>query len=203
MKYNETNMIVEDVLTDSEIQEVYQALQNNNGGAFVEPHCQQNYFIELPKHIVDKFTSHARSVSGNNDIVLTEYCYAIYKNTQKENSSYRPSLFPHYDETFKEPRFTFDYQLKSNIDWTIVVEPDKEFILKDNQAVTFSGTHQIHWRVPTIFNDDQYVEMIFCHFSDPNSGPKDSDVNDIMNEKASIYKKKFLDNGGFSNGGIA
>lgn len=203
MKYSETNTIVDNVLTDDEISEIYSALNNNNGGAFVEPHCQQNYFIQLPNHIIDKFTSHARKISNNENLVLTEYCYAIYKNTNNEKASFRPSLFPHYDETFKEPRFTFDYQLKSNISWPIVVEPDKEFTLKDNQAVTFSGTHQIHWRVPTIFNDDQYVEMIFCHFSDPNSGPKDSDVNDIMNEKASIYKKKFLDNGGFSNGGIA
>ena len=203
MKYEESNVIVEDVLSNEEIQQIYDAVKNNNGGSFVEPHCQQNYFIQLPDSIINKFTHHARKISNNDNLVLTEYCYAIYKNTKNENEDFRPSLFPHYDETFKEPRFTFDYQLGSNIDWAIVVEPGKEFTLKNNQAITFSGTHQIHWRVPTIFNDDQYVEMIFCHFSDPNSGPKDSDVNDIMNSKASIYKKKFLDKGGFSNGGIA
>lgn len=203
MKYDESNVIVDNVLTDEEIDQIYNALKNNNGGAFIEPHCQQNYFIQLPDNIINKFTEHAKNISKNNNLVLTEYCYAIYKNETNEKGTFRPSLFPHYDETFKEPRFTFDYQLKSNISWPIVVEPEKEFILKDNQAVTFSGTHQIHWRTPMSFDDDQYVEMIFCHFSDPASGPKESDVNDIMNSKASIYKNKFLENGGFSNGGIA
>lgn len=199
MHYNENNEIVEDVLTPSDIEEIYKSLDNNNGGAFVEPHCQQNYFIQLPQHIIDKFTLNARRVSNNNNIVLTEYCYAIYKNFTNDKGSFIPSLFPHYDETFKEPRFTFDYQLKATLDWPLVVEPDKTFILKDNQALTFSGTHQIHWRVPTKFTDNDYVEMIFCHFSDPTSGPKDSDVNEIMDKKASIYKELFFKNGGFSN----
>lgn len=203
MKHDESNVIVKDILTESEISEIYEAVKNNNGSAFVEPHCQLNYFIKLPDYIVEKFTKHAKDISGNNNLVLTEYCYAIYKNTNKDGVVYKPSLFPHYDETFKEPRFTFDYQLNANISWPIVVEPDKEFVLLNNQAVTFSGTHQIHWRVPTLFEDTDFVEMIFCHFSDPSSGPKGENLNKIMDSKAIEYKKQFFDNGGFTNGRIA
>ena len=41
MKYEESNVIVEDVLSNEEIQQIYDAVKNNNGGSFVEPHCQQ------------------------------------------------------------------------------------------------------------------------------------------------------------------
>lgn len=200
MKYTESNTVVENVLTDEEISQIYEAVKDNNGEDFIRPHCQLNYFIRLPESIIDKFTKHAREISGNNNLVLTEYCYSIYKNTiDKNGEKLRPSLFPHYDETFKEPRFTFDYQLNSTIDWPLVVEPDKEFILKNNQALTFSGTHQIHWRTPVSFSDNDYIEMVFCHFSDPSSGPKDSDVNDIMNDKAKHYRDIFFNDGGYSN----
>lgn len=200
MKYTENNVVVDNVLTQFEIEQIYEAVKNNNGEDFVEPHCQLNKFIRLPEEIIEKFTQHARKISGNNNLVLTEYCYSIYKNKKDNNGkNLLPSLFPHYDETFKEPRFTFDYQLRSTIDWPLFVEPDKEFILKDNQALTFSGTHQIHWRTPVVFNDDDYIEMIFCHFSDPSSGPKEDDVNDIMNAKAKHYRDIFFNDGGFSN----
>lgn len=200
MKYDEVNTIVDNVLTEDEIAQILTALENKSGSAFVAIHCQTNNFIHLPQNLVDKFTNYARSISGNNNLVLTEYCHNRYENVEKDGKSYKPSLFPHYDETFKEPRFTFDYQLRSNIDWPIVVEPNKELILKDNQAATFSGTNQIHWRTPTTFKDGDFVEMVFCHFSDPTQGPKPEEVNDVMNEKAAKYQEWFDANGGYSNG---
>lgn len=201
MKYDEINTVVEQVFTSNEISDIYKAIENNVGGDFVKVHSQANTFISLPENILNKVRDKSRELSGNNNLEITEYCHARYNNVTSNCGQFhfKPSLFPHYDETFKQPRFTFDYQLNSNIDWALVVEPDKEFILKDNEALTFSGTHQIHWRKPTHFEDDQYVEMLFFHLSDPNSGPKGEDVNKIMNEKANHYKKIFYANGGFSN----
>jgi hypothetical protein len=79
------------------------------------------------------------------------------------------------------------------------VAPDKKFTLKNNQALTFSGTHQIHWREPQNFEDDQYVEMLFCHLSDPTLPPKTPEVNEYMNALAIKYKSQFYANGGFTN----
>ena len=200
MKHDESNVIIDNVLTQEEVDQIFAAVEKSHGSDFVSVHCQTNNFIELPKNIVDKFTEQARSVSGNNNLVLTEFCHSIYKNREVDGKKYRPSLFPHYDETFKAPRFTLDYQLKATIDWPIVVEPNVELILKDNQAATFSGTNQIHWRTPTEFADSDSVEMIFCHFSDPSIEEKDKATNDIMNEKALKYKEQFYSSGGFSNG---
>jgi len=199
MKHNEKNIIVKNVFSDNEIEQIKNSVNNSSGSAFIEPHCQLNNFIKLPENIILKITNYAREISGNNNLVLTEYCHAIYKNTKKNERIYRPSLFPHYDETFLEPRFTFDYQLDANIDWPLVVAPDTEFVLENNQALTFSGTHQIHWRKPTIFNDDQYVQMIFCHLSDPNTTTKDDNVNKFMDSEATKYLEIFYNSGGFSN----
>lgn len=200
MKQDEKNIIIDNVLTEEEIVQIWNAVNNSHGTDFVSIHCQTNNFIELPQNIIDKFTNYAKYISGNNNLVLTEFCHSDYKNREVNGKKYRPSLFPHYDETFKTPRFTLDYQLKATLDWPIVVEPNLELTLKDNQAVTFSGTNQIHWRKPTEFSDTDSVEMIFCHFSDPNSEEKDSDVNDSLNQKAKQYQELFNANGGFSNG---
>jgi hypothetical protein len=195
------NVIVDDVFTKEEIDLIYKAVENNNGNTFVEPHAQANTFIELPESIINKVTQKAKEISGNENLVVTEYCHARYANVTSHCGKFhfKPSLFPHFDETFKEPRFTFDYQINGNVDWPLVVAPDKKFVLKNNQALTFSGTHQIHWREPKHFTDDQYVEMIFFHFSDPSSGPKSEEVNEKMTAQAIRYKHDFFANGGFSN----
>ena len=201
MNYNENNVLVEDVFTQQEVNDIYKSMQTASGGDFVKVHCQANTYITLPDNIINKVTEKAKDISGNNNIVLTEYCHARYNNVTSNcgRFHYKPSLFPHYDETFKEPRFTFDYQLAGNVEWPIVVEPDKVFSLKNNQAVTFSGTHQIHWRQPQAFADNEFIEMLFFHISDPSMGPKGEDVNKIMNQKAQMYSEQFYANGGFTN----
>lgn len=195
------NVIVDNVFTKEEIDLIYKSVENNSGHTFVEPHAQANTFIELPESIINKVTQKAKEISGNDNLVVTEYCHARYANVTSHCGKFhfKPSLFPHFDETFKEPRFTFDYQINGNVDWPLVVAPDKKFVLKNNQALTFSGTHQIHWREPQHFTDDQYVEMIFFHFSDPTGAPKSEELNEQMIAQAIRYKSDFFANGGFSN----
>jgi len=203
MREDEVNTIVEDVFTKEEIDAIYKAVENNVGSAFIEPHSQANTFIHLPDSIIDKVTSLVRQLSGNDNLVISEYCHARYANVTSNCGKFhfKPSLFPHVDETFKEPRFTFDYQLNGNVDWPIIVAPDKSFSLKNNQAVTFSGTHQVHWRQPQLFADDQFVEMVFFHCTDPTMPPKTEEFTESMVVKALRYKKTFFANGGFSNNG--
>jgi hypothetical protein len=195
------NVVVENVFTPEEINLIYKAVQNNSGHEFISPHAQANTFIQLPDSILEKVTAKVRELSGNENIVITEYCHSRYANVTSNCGKFhfKPSLFPHFDETFKEPRFTFDYQLKSNVDWPLVVAPDKKFVLKDNQALTFSGTHQIHWRDPLHFTDDQFVEMLFFHCSDPNGETKTEELNERLNVEAIRYKHDFFANGGFTN----
>jgi hypothetical protein len=202
MNYFETpNTVVENVFTQNEINQVYQAVGNNSGGEFIQPHAQANTFIKLPDAIVEKIEKYARDISGNDNLVLTEYCHSRYQNVTSNCGKFhfKPSLFPHYDETFKEPRFTFDIQLNANIEWPLVVAPDTKFVLKNNQALTFSGTNQIHWREPVYFEDDQYVEMLFCHLTDPSEPQKSDMDNELVKAQSIKYKRQFFANGGFTN----
>ena len=201
MKIDEANVIVEDVFTKEQIDSIYNSMQHNTGGAFIKAFSQANTYIKLEDDILDKVTNKAKEISGNNNLVLTEYCHARYANVTSNCGKYhyRPTLLPHSDQTFKEPRFTFDYQLNGNTEWPIIVEPDKNFSLKNNQAVTFSGTHQIHWRKPQNFKDDEYIEMLFFHFTDPNAEPNSKETESLINAKANKYATDFFSNGGFVN----
>jgi len=76
-----------------------------------------------------------------------------------------PQLSPHVDTNFKQPRLTFDVQLKSNTSWPIVVENTK-YVLNNNEALIFSGTHQVHWREKKCFNKGEHVDMLLCQFSE-------------------------------------
>jgi hypothetical protein len=199
MKYSEQNLIVENVLTEDEILEIYKILKNPNNTYLMKLFTQTVSDFDLPKNIQDKIIDYSEKISGESGLEISEYQFARYKNVVDPDSGkvLRPNLIPHRDSSFTEPRFTFDYQIGGNTAWSLVVE-EKKFELKNNQALTFSGTHQVHWREPKIFSDDEYVDMVFFHLKKTNSSPYSEEVDSLMEEKT----KKYLDlyNGGAYDG---
>jgi hypothetical protein len=159
------NKIYSDIFSLEELEILYNAITDDttNRTEIVPIYAQKVWFVEIPSIIVDKVTSIMKDIHKQ-EVKLEEICFARYS---KEYGEF-PVLTPHFDNTFKEPRVTFDVQLNANIKWPIVVE-GKSFLLKDNQAMTFSGTHQVHWRDPINFKDGDFIEMLFCHFSLPNA----------------------------------
>jgi hypothetical protein len=155
------NQIYKDIFTKEELDSIYSVIDINQtkNTEIVDLYSQKAWFVNLPDSIKNKVSTLANKIYGNN-VKLEEICFARYS---KEYGKF-PVLTPHYDNTFKESRVTLDVQLKSNIDWPIIIQ-DKSFTLKDNQAITFSGTNQIHWREYQEFNDSDFIEMLFCHFS--------------------------------------
>lgn len=191
MKYEETNEIVRDVLTEQEIQEIYKMLETPSQQYVMKRFNQKISDFRLPESVERKVIKHCEEISGETGLMISEYQFARYTNIINEDGTIgAPFLSPHYDETFKEPRFTFDYQMRSNTSWPLVVE-EKEFALEDNQALTFSGTHQIHWRVKKTFSPEDFVDMIFFHLKKAGAEPKSSDVNMTMNEKAKHFIKVY------------
>ena len=77
-------------------------------------------------------------------------------------------------------------QLKSNIDWPILVE-GQSFTLKNNEALTFSGTHQVHWREYRKFKEEDFIDMLFCHFTIKDNPKKITMDEKITIESQSIY----------------
>lgn len=191
MKFDEKNTIVNNVLTYDEIEIVYQILKNPYRQYVHELFNQEVSDFQLPEDIRKKIVEYCESISGVTNLEIAEYQFARYANIYNEDGTVgKPYLFPHFDETFAEPRFTFDYQVGGNCVWPLVVE-GKEFTLENNQALTFAGTHQVHWRTKKIFEDHEYIDMIFFHLKEKNALPKAEDVNNIVREKAKKYRKEY------------
>jgi hypothetical protein len=191
MKFSEKNVILENVLDENEISQIYSNISQAYDSYVMERYGQQVSNFEMPKSALKKIISYCEEVSGVSGLVLQAYQFSRYEKFVRDDGVVsEPRLIPHYDG-FPEPRFTFDYQIKSNTSWPLFVE-GKEFVLNDNQALTFSGTHQIHWRSKKEFGPGEFIDMIFCHLFLPGDSKNDEAHWDTMNNK----ERKFLEMNG-------
>ena len=189
MKANEINTIVENVLSEEEISNLYSLVQASSQEMLVKHYGQSVVDFDLPKSVENKIISISESLSGETDLEISEYQFARYVKVIDKDSGQEilPQLWPHWDNTFEEPRFTFDYQIGGNTSWPLVVE-EKEFILKNNSALTFSGTHQIHWRKTKSFIENEYLDMVFFHLKKRGAEPYPLSWAEEMNSKMQYYK---------------
>lgn len=158
----EHNEVYKNIFSDDQIKSIYNVIKDDSSSTIVQIYAQKVWFVDMPEDIKNQVKNFIIDKYGIN-LKLEEIAFARYSKQYGK----LPNLTPHYDNTFLEPRITFDIQLKGNIDWPIVVE-NKKFILKNNEALTFSGTNQIHWREHVRFNNEDFIDMLFCHFSLPD-----------------------------------
>lgn len=191
MKYDEINTIVSSVLTEDEIITIYSIIEKSQDRYLMDIFNQQIADFVLPENISKKIIAKCEELSGESDLEITEYQFSRYEKIVDEDGSIKnPNLFPHYDGSFPEPRFTFDYQIGGNTTWPLVVE-GVVFELKNNQALTFSGTHQIHWRSKKDFKDGERIDMIFFHLRKKGANKKDISVLETMNKKQAKFKEMY------------
>lgn len=191
MKRNEKNIIIKDIFTEQEIKDLYSVIDNADmNDTFVQKaFCHRAYFINLPESIINKIKKVAQE-HYDKELELTEVSFARYSYDMYQDglADVTPSLYPHFDNAFHEPRFTVDFQIKSNRSWPIIVE-DREYLIEDNEALTFSGTHQIHWRPHTEWKEGEFIDLIFTHFAE-----KDRELNSLDNdEDHKIFMKNLED----------
>jgi len=203
MKFNEKNIIVKNILTKEEIERVKDSVVSAENSNQFDILGYYVWHLTMPEDIVKKFTRIAEEICGE-ELVLEEYNTSRYElRSNDDGSETHPLLFPHTDEAFKEERFTLDYQLESNISWPIIVKSEnetKELVLLDNEAGTFSGTHQVHWRPKRIFNKGEFLTLIFMHFKKAN-GAKELSLEHInhMRNLAKIEYDEWMKQEGRSN----
>ncbi len=116
----------------------------------------------LPKDIEEKLTSLAKQYYNDSDLILSHYQYLDYYGQYGNGNS--PMLPPHLDTENYYTKISIDYQMKSNIDWAIVVE-GQSFILKDQEVLVFEAGERIHWRDPIKLKPEDRCEVIVFHFS--------------------------------------
>lgn len=181
------NSVCKNIFTQKEIEDIYDRIDyyQKENTTIVPIYAQKVWFTEFPENIIQKVKSVAEK-EYNEELTLEGMSFARYSIEYGE----RPNLTPHYDNTFVEQRLTLDIQLKSNIKWPIVVE-DNKFILNDNEGLTFSGTHQIHWRDYKDFENEDFAEMLFCHFSLKDKKPISLQEKVEMERKMSLYSNRY------------
>ena len=182
------NQIIKNIFTKEEMELIYDHINHcSDENLFFHPAFgHKAYYWGMPQLIQDKALSVAQQYSDV-PLKLTEVSAARYANGYINP----PNLYPHIDG-FEAPRFTFDIQLKSTRNWPIFVE-GKEFVLRDNEAIIFSGTNQMHWRTKTTFKDDDIVDMLFCHFSEDSDSPtlNTEEFTKHMMEREEEFKKMY------------
>jgi hypothetical protein len=192
------NIVVDNVLTRQQIDTVYDSLKNPTNEFFFDFYGQSIKDFVLPQDVKDRVVVLAEQASGLDGLEIAEYQFSRYAPNDPENL---PNLSPHFDG-FTEARLTFDYQIGSNTSWALSVE-GREFILKDNQALTFSGTHQIHWRLHKKFGPKEYVDMIFFHLKQKDAKPNTPELKEIMQQRKDKYSEVWYNsiNKGENNNG--
>lgn len=118
--------------------------------------------FDVPKNILNKLLDLAKKFVDDPDLELTHYQYLDYYGKYGNGNS--PMLPPHLDVENYYTKVSIDYQMRSNIDWAVVVEGEK-FFLKDNEVLVFEAAERIHWRDPIILGEDDRCEVIVFHFS--------------------------------------
>jgi hypothetical protein len=184
------NVIVNNVFSDEQIASIYNdinlesnkdiMMQDFYGRLYIPLYWRQKTHISDPidlkinQSIFDSIINYSSKFS-NVELQIESISFARY------SSQYGiPLLHPHTDTNFKEPRLTFDVQLSGNVTWPIVIE-HKEYILQNNDAVVFSGTHDIHWRSRKVLENDEYVDILLCQLSEKTDNPNTIDDEFMKN----------------------
>lgn len=123
-------------------------------------------------------------VKNNTDIPVNKPDFHFAKYAK--SSGYRPQLYPHYDVHLKKPHLTLSIQIESSFPWAMYID-GKEYVLKDNQGLLFSGTHQIHWRKNVEFGEYDYSDVLLSQFSVAYEEELSEDHYKYMQQKKDKY----------------
>jgi len=143
---------------------------------------------DIPYGIIRKLNEEAQKI--NPDLELGIISFIRY---DKQYGFVQ--LIPHYDKPSRV-QFLFDIQVNSNVQWPLVVAEHGEYNMVDNDILILDVTKKIHWRKPQVFEDGQFLDLMFVTFNNKNmeigsADDHDSDVKpyyDAYKEYAdSIY----------------
>ena len=155
--------ITKNLFTEKDVQDIYSYLESiDNKKRFdFKGRTRLDFDNNFPSHLLKKITNIAKNKNPNLEF-LSAY-------SSEYNLKYGdPSLNPHFDTT--SATYTVDYQLDSNIDWSIFIE-GKRFNLKNNEAISINVRENAHWRPQRHFIEGESTTMIFFHFIDRENMP--------------------------------
>lgn len=151
----------------------------------IEQMSRMQIQFDVPPNIEAKLLKLAKEFVDE-DLVLSHFQYLDYYGKYGNGNS--PKLPPHLDVENYYTKVSIDYQMRSNIDWAVVVEGNK-FILKDNEVLVFEAADRIHWRDPIILKENDRCEVIVFHFSNREDHKPYAENQMGMEERSMIMEK--------------
>jgi hypothetical protein len=147
------------------------------------------YFDMFEKPVLDRFKSGLEELIGH-EIHKPGILFCRYT----KDSGFSPRLLPHCDRAMKFPAVTTTIELNTTLDWDIYVEHEK-FNLDKNDILVFSGSHNMHWRPHTEFNDSDYFDIIICQSTlvDPESEELTEEHFAAMDMRSQEFIKQYFD----------
>jgi hypothetical protein len=146
------------------------------------------YVGRLPDRVYQRISHMMESIT-NAKMSKIDVHFARYSTL----TGSRPRLVPHYDQKLEYPSYTFSIQLKTTLPWMLYAERDG-FLLEDNQALIFSGSHQVHWRPSAEFGEKDYFDILVCQAYDSENNFKLSQEHrDRMMSQMDVIGQEFVD----------
>ena len=179
MRYNRTmnSIIMDNIFSKEEIDQLYAAINEQLSSRehvewVDEIHGKYTYVdtivkiqeqlgrstcsgIKLPDNIINKVYSLVNKEESTNEYVLMNDTVTYGEYNPKFGT---PDLAPHYDGG--KASLILDYQLESTVDWAIGVD-DELHIIKDNSALLLRPLDYSHYRPKRVWNDGEYVKMLY------------------------------------------
>jgi hypothetical protein len=191
-------VVINDFFTEEEIESIYKTrfeiapgIKNGTWGDFVfaDPNC--GYITSVYKFEDSIRRKIVNEIAKRVPIYVREDGNHMPRYTLDSGS--KPSLLPHCDVNMKTASYTLSIQLKATMPWDLYVEGES-YSLDFNQALLFSGSHQIHWRPDIEFDKSDYYDIIVCQVVEDTQNPLllDSAHRAIMQTKANFYMNKFF-----------
>ena len=189
------NTVIKNFFSDEEIELLQNSIEINrkleHGSSkmapmIIEQMSRMQIEFLMPKIIEEKLLILAKSFINDNDLILTHHQYLDYFGKYSQN--HLPKLPPHIDVENYYSKISMSYQIKSNINWPIIVENEK-FLLNDNYILVFDASNLIHWREPIILKENDRNESFICSFSNKNDHDPYLKSNMSKIEKDQIVKK--------------
>jgi hypothetical protein len=196
--YNFKPVLIDNLFTEEEIESIYKTRfeiapgKKNGDGTdyvFTDPSCGYITCVYPFEYSIRRKI--LNEIAKRVPIYIKEDGNHMPRYTVDSGS--KPSLRPHYDVGMVSASFTLSVQLKHTKPWDLYVEGEK-FNLEYNQAVLFSGSHQIHWRPDIEFDKSDYYDIIVCQVYEDTESPLmlDDAHRAKMQTKADFYVNKFF-----------
>jgi hypothetical protein len=115
---------------------------------------------DLPENILNTLNTKAKEIDPRAELGLISF-------VRYQRKYGHVQLIPHFDKP-SHVAFLFDIQINANTVWHLVVAEHGEYGMENNDVLILDATRKIHWRKPQVFEDGQFVDMLFVTYENKN-----------------------------------